>query len=220
MRVKIESFFHLTNTIVYPLMAILTFLMFPCFLSFYGLSGRFKGLWRDQYIFSIALLVLGTCSACAYFVIGQLQSRGIKRAFKTILLLPMLMAWGVGISLNNAIAVLEAVWGTIRGTPSEFVRTPKYGVVGNNRAGFPRETRGKLKEVFLPLLEIACGFYMLFWVLVSIHYRICLMSLPFLVIFAVGYFYVGFCSMWIYQNVARDPRPVPDAASQIELTSN
>ena len=43
---------------------------------------------------------------------------------KEILLLPCLLALGVGLSLNNARAVLEAVFNH----KSDFARTPKYGI--------------------------------------------------------------------------------------------
>src|SRR5450432_4183240 len=36
LRIKTEAFFHLTNTIVYVLMVLLTILMYPAFLSFYS----------------------------------------------------------------------------------------------------------------------------------------------------------------------------------------
>ena len=45
----------------------------------------------------------------------------------------MLMALGVGVCINNTKAVFEAIWGAIRRKPSEFVRTPKYGVKGKTR---------------------------------------------------------------------------------------
>src|SRR6185295_11064073 len=36
MRVKTEAFFHLTNTLVYPLMVLLTVLMYPSFINALG----------------------------------------------------------------------------------------------------------------------------------------------------------------------------------------
>ncbi len=84
-------------------------------------------------LFSASLFVLATCSASTFFIFGQRELFGKEAGWKTLLYMPMLMALGVGVSLNNAKAVLEAIWGAIRRKPSEFVRTPKYGVTGNRQ---------------------------------------------------------------------------------------
>src|SRR4051812_19743983 len=48
-RIKSEAFFHLTNTIVYPLMVVMTLLMFP---TFFNSLSPFKAHSWSQYIFS------------------------------------------------------------------------------------------------------------------------------------------------------------------------
>ena len=112
----------------------------------------------------------------------------------TLLYLPFLMSLGVGVGLNNAKAVFEAVWSAIKKKPSEFVRTPKYGVSG-------RQNKWKQAKVFtpkrlwLPALEIAMGCYMLMCIYISIMWSFGQASIPFLLIFAGGYFYVGFSSL-------------------------
>ncbi len=58
---------------------------------------------------------------------------GKEAGWRTILYLPFLMSLGVGLGLNNAKAVFEAIWGAIRHKPSEFVRTPKYGAGSGDR---------------------------------------------------------------------------------------
>ena len=39
-RIKSEAFFHLTNTVVYPLMVLLTLMMYPAFIYVDGPSGH------------------------------------------------------------------------------------------------------------------------------------------------------------------------------------
>src|SRR5271170_7360895 len=113
LHVKTEAFFHLTNTIVYVLMVILTILMYPCFLSLYSPFNHFSGTW-SQYLFTTSLFVLATCSASTFFVFGQKELFGSEGGWKTVYYMPILMALGVGVSLNNCKAVIEAIWGAFR----------------------------------------------------------------------------------------------------------
>lgn len=210
--IKIEAFFHLTNTVVYPLMVILTVMMFP---TFYGTLSPLKPHSWSQYIFSASLFVLATCSASTFFVFSQRELFGKEAGWRSLLYMPVLMGLGVGISLNNAKAVLEAIWGAIRKKPSEFVRTPKYGVTGKARQSYARGKQENsaprvpqfltLKRLALPIVEIAFGCYMASCIWISVWY-LCglwpdqpksgIASLPFLLIFAGGYFYVGVGSVF------------------------
>ena len=162
MRIKTEAFFHLTNTLVYPLMVLLTLLMYPVFFGYYdhdrsAAQGARRGATASS---ASSLFVLATCSASTFFVFGQRELLGKEAGWKTILYLPFLMSLGVGIGLNNAKAVFEAIWGAIRSKPSEFVRTPKYGVTGPAAASGSNARIFTLKRLWLPMLEIAFGVYM------------------------------------------------------------
>lgn len=201
--VKTEAFFHLTNTVVYVLTVILTILMYPCFLAFYNPMNQFSGTW-GQYLFSASLFVLATCSASTFFIFGQKELFGKEAGWKTMFYMPVLMALGVGVSLNNCKAVIEAVWGAIRNKPSEFVRTPKYGVTGAQGRVWRQQSVYTLKRLSLPIIEIAFGIYMSCWILVSIVDDFCLSSIPFLGIFAGGFFYVGFSSLYALYKMQQD----------------
>jgi len=63
--------FHLTNTIVYPLMVVLTLLMYPTFFNVYG---PFKQLPWAQWLFSASLFILATCSASTFFAFAQARN--------------------------------------------------------------------------------------------------------------------------------------------------
>src|SRR5688572_14107720 len=105
--VKWEAWFHLTNTIVYPLMVLLTVLMYP---TFFNVFSPFKEKSWGQYIFSFSLFVLATCSASTFFAFGQKELFGKQAGWRSLLYMPILMALGVGVSINNARAVFEAWW--------------------------------------------------------------------------------------------------------------
>jgi len=211
-RVKSEAFFHLTNTLVYPLMVLLTLLMYP---TFFNIFSPFSSQTAGHYVFSASLFVLATCSAGMFFAFGQRELFGREAGWKTLLYMPLLMALGVGISINNSRAVLGAIWSSIRGKPSEFIRTPKYGVTGLDRGRTRREPRFKWGSVLQPIVEVSFGIYMSIcvWMSLTLYYywggdKTGLASVPFLAIFAGGYLYVGFSSLWVlykqHQNVNDD----------------
>jgi hypothetical protein len=212
LRIKTEAFFHLTNTIVYVLMVVLTVLMYPAFLSFYSPLKTHATTW-GQPLFAVSLFILATCSATTFFIFSQRELLGAGAGWKALLYMPMLMALGVGVSLNNAMAVLEAIWGAIRRTPSEFVRTQKYGVTGLAKRSWRNPSVLTLRRLGLPIIEIAFGIYMSCWIFISLYYDFCVSSVPFLCIFAGGYFYVGFNSLHVLWRMQQEANEASEAAA-------
>jgi cellulose synthase/poly-beta-1,6-N-acetylglucosamine synthase-like glycosyltransferase len=203
-RIKLEAFFHLSNTIVYPLMVLLTLMMYPAFFGYYHhINAPLKENVWGRFIFSSSLFVLATCSASTFFVVAQKELFGKRGGWRTVLYLPFLMALGVGMGLNNAKAVFEAIWSSLLGKPSEFVRTPKYGVTNSTQKW--RSARVfTLKRLWLPILEVAFGSYMLMCIIISIWYGFGYTTIPFLMIFAGGYYYVGFSSFYVLWKMNRE----------------
>ena len=220
-RVKTEAFFHLTNTLVYPLMVLLTVLIYPIFYMYVEdphIEAPLKHNEWGRFIFTLSLFILATCSASMFFVVGQRELLGKQAGWKTILYLPFLMSLGVGVGLNNAKAVLEAIWGAIRRKPSEFVRTPKYGMTGGGQF---RSTAKVFtaKKLTLPILEIAFGCYMTACIAISVWYGFGMTSIPFLMIFAGGYFYVGFASIHTLYKMHREAEIEAELAADAEPVS-
>jgi len=202
-RIKLEAFFHLTNTVVYPLMTLLTLMMYPVFFGYYHhIQAPLKAHTWGHFLFFASLFILATCSASTFFVFAQGELLGKQAGWKTILYLPALMSLGVGVGLNNTKAVFEAIWCGIRGTSAEFVRTPKYGVTGNKKWRQARVFTAK--KLWLPILEIAFGTYMVVCIAISLWYGFGYSTIPFLMIFAGGYFYVGFSSLYVMLRMHRD----------------
>ena len=200
-RLKLEAFFHLTNTIVYPMMVLVTLLMYPTF--FVSFSPLKPYAW-SQHIFSATLFILATCSASTFFVFGQRELFGKEAGWRSLLYVPFLMALGVGMSLNNAKAVIEAVWSAIRKKPSEFVRTMKYGVVGRTRNVFRAQKVLTFTRLSVPIIETAFGAHMCCCIYIALRYGYGLASVPFLLIFASGYFYVGLNSIYVLWKMQRE----------------
>src|SRR5215212_2243986 len=97
--VKWEAFFHLTNTVVYPMMVLLTIMMYPAFIY---ADGPIKHYTWSNSLFTVSLFILATCSASTFFVFAQRELLGKVAGWKSLLYLPFLMALGIGVCLNNA----------------------------------------------------------------------------------------------------------------------
>ena len=115
-------------------------------------------------------------------------------------------------SLSNTAALLEAVFGK----PSEFVRTPKYGAGLAEYGAHKRhaESKRKKKRQFLPYLEFAFGTYMTVCAVLCLLDPGSIMAAPFMIIFAVGFFYV---SILTFQgNAARAAEPTAETVKAVE----
>jgi cellulose synthase/poly-beta-1,6-N-acetylglucosamine synthase-like glycosyltransferase len=220
-KVKEEAFFHLTNTIVYPLVVLLTILMYPAFIV---AGAPFKEHPLASWLFAGTIFVIATCSAGTFFVYAQTILFGARKGWKSILYMPYLMALGVGLSISNTKAVFEAFASrNNKKHNNEFVRTPKYGVVKKevalNRA--PQQARQLAKKfpiskALLALLEISFGIYMTVFIYIAIAYSYVLTAVPFLMIFAGGYFYVGFNTLYVLWRMHTDkPEVEAEVAPEI-----
>ena len=69
------------------------------------------------------------------------------------------------------------------------------------------------KRLSLPIIEIAFGAYMSSCIYISVRYDWALASIPFLLIFAGGYLYVGFDSVYALYQMHRES----SAAAEEEL---
>lgn len=182
-RVKLEAIMHLTPNISYPLMMIVSALMLPVMIVRF-----YMGMW-EMMLLDFPLIIASFWSLSAFYVIAQreLHPKTWKRSF---MILPMLMAVGVGLTLINTRAVLEALFGVKSG----FVRTPKYAIEGTQQKRMAVK-KYKRKSGWLPYFELACGTYFLYmcWFAIStFNYP----TLPFLSLFVCGYYWAGFSTLY------------------------
>ncbi len=230
--IKSEAFFHLTCTIVYPLMVLMTLLMYPTFIfnmspvkinttamiSALQPQAEWSGPVMNNWLFGLSLFVLATCSASTFFIYAQKELFGRIAGWKTLVYLPFIMALGVGVCVNNTKAVIEAIISMIRRKPAEFVRTPKYGVTGKHRGVTMRNApKFNLSKLGLPIIEIAFGLYMVSFIVISLKYGAALTTIPFLMIFAGGYLYVGGSTIWVLYRRHQDALAAIRAAEEESL---
>src|SRR5438105_1995251 len=181
-RVKFEAIMHLTPNISYPLMVVLSALMLPVMIvRFY--MGVFQMFFLDM-----PLIIASFWSISAFYIVAQreLYPKSWKRS---IFLLPVLMGVGVGLTIINTRAVIEALFGV----QTSFVRTPKYAIEG--RPMKLESKKYRRKSGWLPYLEIGVGTYFLGMVAYAIETNNFL-AIPFLALFVAGYYWAGFATLY------------------------
>ncbi|TMQ57254.1 MAG: glycosyltransferase [Candidatus Eisenbacteria bacterium] len=178
--VKVEASFHLTYNVAYVFLLLLSLIVYPVVLARYR-TGSTPYTIADSILFLIA-----TSSVIFYFGYAQRESRpDWKRQLRY---LPFVMSLGMGLSVTNTRAVLEA----LVGHKSPFHRTPKFRI---ERRGDP--WRGKRYRSPLDgwaLLEIALGLYFV-WTMLSLAHAKVYAPLPFFLLYLFGFLYVGVLSL-------------------------
>jgi cellulose synthase/poly-beta-1,6-N-acetylglucosamine synthase-like glycosyltransferase len=181
-REKIEAWYHLTANISYPLMIVLSTLLMPAMII-RSYQGWFQMLYID-----LPLFLASTFSISSFYLVSQ-KELFPKSWLRTFLYLPPLMALGIGLTITNTNAVLEA----LVGKQTAFARTPKYRVVTRqDRTIAAKKYRKRLG--FVPYVELLIGTYfaLTVWYAVTVENYF---TVPFLVLFVFGYWYTGLMSL-------------------------
>ena len=181
LKVKIEAFFHLTNNISYLLMLVLSVLIYP------SMVARINIGWFRMIITDVPFLLFATVGISFFYICSQ------KEAYKDwksrLIYLPMLMSLGIGLSVNNSKAVLGALFNK----KTEFKRTPKYSIEKKKDRWVGKKYRGEIN--ILVIMELLLGIYFTFNIYFAFVNKI-YVSIPFLMMFQMGYFYVAFLSIF------------------------
>jgi cellulose synthase/poly-beta-1,6-N-acetylglucosamine synthase-like glycosyltransferase len=179
--VKREAFFHLTANFAYLLMIPLALLM-PV-----AVMVRVGHGWYEVLLLDIPFFAAATASVCSFYWATQRETGAT--GWRRVKYMPFLMALGIGLSVNNARAVVEALLGHSSG----FTRTPKHGVRGAGES--VARKRYKAAVNFQPAVELALAVYMTFGIVFVLEREV-YYSLPFLLLFQAGFGYVGLMSVW------------------------
>src|SRR2546430_16242734 len=95
---------------------------------------RFYQGWIQMLVIDLPLFLASTCSISSLYLVAQRELRP-KTWRRTFLYMPFVMATGIGISVRNAQAVIEA----LLGKKSAFARTPKFNIY-LKQGGFPTKS--------------------------------------------------------------------------------
>ncbi|MGH9396387.1 MAG: cellulose synthase family protein [Terriglobia bacterium] len=180
--IKVEATLHLTANISYPLMVLFSLILFP------ALIVRFYMGWFQMLYLDLPLFIASTCSVGSFYMVAQREIYP-HDWFSRLKYIPFLMAAGIGLSIVNAKAVIEA----LLDMQSEFVRTPKYRVEG--RSGAWERKKYKRRIGWIPYVEVVLAAYFLYttaYAMSTQNY----FTVPFLLLFFVGYAYMGTMSLF------------------------
>jgi len=180
LRVKLEAFVHLTNNLSYALMFLLALLVFPAMLVRNGTS------LTPVFLVDFPLFFGATLSVLIFYLASQ-AAAGLGWR-KQLRYLPTLMGVGIGLTVNNARAVLSGL--VQRG--GTFHRTPKYKIEKRGEDWLSKRYRARwntsvIVEVVLAVYFAVCTLYA--------AQRGMWPSVPFLYLFVQGYAYMAALSL-------------------------
>ena len=178
---KIESVYHLTANLSYPLMIVMSALLIPAMIC------RFYQGWFQMLLIDVPLFTASSLSIAVFYLMSE-RELFPKTWKKSIYYMPFLMALGIGLTVTNTKAVMEA----LLGIKSAFVRTPKYRVALKGEKSQAAKYRKRLK--LAPWIELLFGCYFMLAILYTFanhNY----FTAPFLILFVFGYWYTGLMSL-------------------------
>jgi len=149
-RIKREATWHLLVGFIHPLLITFAALLVPYFLFAPALSG-----WLG--IAQPVALTFTLWTTVGLYVAGrQLQGGAWREAIVVVVAAPLILSFGLAMSVTNTIAVIEGL--CLRG--GEFVRTPKGGARAVVGSIFSR-LRNRALFFGVTIIEIALGLVLL-----------------------------------------------------------
>lgn len=181
LKAKVEATFHLTANISYLLMFVDSLFFLLPTVHIREQMGVSPLVWLDLPIFAFASL-----SHAYFFLSGQKYLYGSM--LDKLSIMPTLLATSIGLGVNNGRGVIEALVGYKTG----FARTPKSGDASQRSAVKDRYKTNS--QNWSTYLEIALGtLYAAFlvWAVLKAYWIV----VPFLTLFAIGFYYTGLLSL-------------------------
>jgi len=179
--VKMEATAHLTSNFAYLLLICLCFLIYPN----QHAQPDFGKL--SYYIINVPIFFFASVSVILFYLTSQKALRP-DTWWKEIPYLPLLLALGIGMSITNAKAVIEALCNH----QTAFIRTPKYGIEQKNSDW--KKSSYKAMKSLTPFVEFLFGCFFLFVVIEAAmqgRWSSAILLLP----FPVGFFYTSTASL-------------------------
>ncbi|MGH9520468.1 MAG: cellulose synthase family protein, partial [Terriglobales bacterium] len=144
---KVEAWCHLTNNISYPLMIVLCTLLLPAMIV------RFYQGWFQMLYIDLPLFIASTCSISSFYLASQ-RELFPRRWYRTLPYMPLVMAIGIGLTVTNTRAVLEA----LLGIKTSFKRTPKFRIESRADVATVAQKRHYRRKIgWSPVFELALG---------------------------------------------------------------
>ena len=178
--IKVEAVIHLTSNVCYPLMILLSLLMFP------AMYLRRDADPRMLLLLDLPIFLGATGAIILFYVISQLVVGPAGR--RNIRTIPSLMGLGVGLAVNNTRAVLSG----LLHDGGEFKRTPKFQIENKNDRWLGKRYHACRSRT--AIFEAMLATYMILCFTVACSLRMWF-SLPFLYLFLHGFCYMAFLTL-------------------------
>ena len=184
-RVKIQCIFHLLGNISYPLLLLLILLMIPLAYLWSSIG------WERVILFNLIAITAGTISVFNFYFTAVRSVFG-KQWIGFTKYIPLSIALGSGLAINNTKAVLEA----LLKRDTEFNRTPKFAVTKKSDTYFKKNY--KTTRNFTALIELFLGITLMIKTIYAAHIGF-YGWVPFLLIIQFGFFYTSLLS-FVHDN--------------------
>ncbi len=200
---KLQAFVQLTRHIVFPLMLV-QFLTLPILLA------ANINLYIVSVLPAITIAAYLAMGPGAYLlVIHSMYKKNWKEKAKAM---PYLLIYSIGMSVNNTVAVFDAVLGK----KNEFLRTPKYGIIKKTDAW--RDKAYNLPFTKTTLLEIFFGIYGIMGIFIAIFSNNSIF-VPIIALHVIGFFYISFQSI-SHTSFKRDKLRIKHVQTKEEKMAN
>ncbi len=181
LKIKLESFVHLTSNIVFPFIILVAILNIPLVIIKNTVGGY------DNYYTLMSVFVLASISTFLFYMFAQ---RAIHLDWrKRLLLFPVFLAGSMGFAVNNSKAVFEALINKKTG----FARTPKYKIEGE-KDKWKNKKYVQKKLNWTIFVELLLAFYYVVGIAISVYY-LEIAAIPFQLLFLLGFGTVGYISL-------------------------
>ncbi len=183
---KIHALFHLLNSSIFICIVLLAVLSIPMLIIKNNFI-EYALLFKLGGFFILSVLFL----SIYYFTsLTNVHDNKLKAFIHFIFLFPLFLSVSMGLSLHNAIAVIEGYMGK----KSPFIRTPKFNIIENKDVW--QKNKYLVSSVsFLTVLEFIFTLYFLFGIASAFYYNDFVL-IPFHIMLFLGFGYVTFYSLF------------------------
>lgn len=182
LKMKMESFVHLTSNIVFPFIIVVALLNVPLVVIKNTVGGF------DEFYSLMSVFVLASVSTFLFYTYAQKAIHLDWR--KRLLLFPVFLAGSMGFAVNNTKAVIEALIGKKTG----FARTPKDGMIGTQKVTRSKSSYSLRKISLVVVIELLLTLYFVVGIIISAIY-LEIAAMPFQLLFLMGFGTVGYMSL-------------------------
>ncbi len=184
--VKLEAVTHLTYYSVHPLMVINIICTIPMLLIHPKIHQYYLPFYMGGPFF-----ILATLGPLFFYSYSQIFL--YKDWLRKLKWVPFLTIVGTGIAVNNTRAFIEA----IMGKRTEFIRTPKFGILKNTDKWQNKKYKSPIS--FVSVIELFLGFLAITGIYISVATDN-FFAIPFLAIYSSAFLYIF--SLEMYQTLA------------------